>query len=38
MVKIIVKLVLIIEKLLRLWRMQNLSITGKITVFKTLVS
>ena len=25
------------EKLLRLWRMRNLSIAGKITIFKTLV-
>ena len=29
-------LVLKIKKLLRLWRMRNLSIAGKITVFKTL--
>ena len=31
-----IHLVLKIEKLLRLWRMQNLSIAVKITVFKTL--
>ena len=31
-----INLVLKIEKLLRLWRMRNLSIAGKITVFKTL--
>ena len=31
-----IHLVLKIEKLLRLWRMQNLSIVVKITVFKTL--
>ena len=31
-----INLVLKTEKLLRLWRMQNLSIAGKITVFKTL--
>ena len=31
-----INLVLKIEKLLRLWRMQNLYIAGKITVFKTL--
>ena len=29
-------LVLKIKKLLRLWRMRNLSIAGKITVFKAL--
>ena len=32
-----INLVLKIEKYLRHWRMQNLSIAGKITVFKTLV-
>ena len=32
----IINLVLKIEKLLKLWRMQNLSIVGKITLFKTL--
>ena len=31
-----INLILKIEKLLRFWRMRNLSITGKITVFKTL--
>ena len=31
-----INLVLKIEKLQRLWRMQNLSIAGKIIVFKTL--
>ena len=31
-----INLVLKTEKLLRLWRMRNLSIAGKITVFKTL--
>ena len=31
-----INLVLKIEKLLRLWRMRNLSIAGKITVFETL--
>ena len=31
-----INLVLKIEKLLRPWRMQNLTISGKITVFKTL--
>ena len=31
-----INLVLRTEKLLRLWKMQNLSVTGKITVFKTL--
>ena len=31
-----INLVLQIEKLLRLWKMWNLSIVGKITVFKTL--
>ena len=33
--EIFINLVLKIEKFLRLWRMQNLSIAGKITVFKT---
>ena len=32
----IINLVLKIEKLSRLWRMRNLSVAGKITVFKTL--
>ena len=31
-----INLVLKIEKLLRLWRMRNLSIAGKITVVRTL--
>ena len=31
-----VNLVLKIEKLLRLWRVRNLSIAGKVTVFRTL--
>ena len=31
-----INLVLEIKKLLRLWRMRNLSIAGKMTVFKTL--
>ena len=31
-----INLMLKIEKLLRLWRMRNVSIAGKITVFKTL--